>query len=165
MAVGFPTRNITFVSSSGKRLGVLPLGGILPDGTITHTMKRQDLYRTVYDAAVERGIRIEHGRGYRRRDYPRQVSTRRARHPTRIRGLRGHPSTASRARGCSRSQGQPRQKTRSRNPSYSRLRPHAPLCGLCPCWRSAPWLALRLPVRLAAAAPLECSYFGAPRFN
>ncbi len=62
MAAGFPTANIEFFSGTGKRLGQVPIGGTLPDGTITHTIKRADLYRILYDEAVRRGIRIEHGR-------------------------------------------------------------------------------------------------------
>ncbi len=59
---GFATANIAFVSGSGKRLGTLPLGGSLPDGTVAHTIKRADLYRVLYEAAVRRGIRIEHSK-------------------------------------------------------------------------------------------------------
>lgn len=59
---GFPSPNITFVSGTGKHLGELPLGGTLADGTVTHTLKRADLYRVLYDEAVRRGIRVEHGR-------------------------------------------------------------------------------------------------------
>jgi 2-polyprenyl-6-methoxyphenol hydroxylase-like FAD-dependent oxidoreductase len=62
MDVGFPTWNIEFVSGTGKRLGEVPIGGTLPDGTPTHTMKRPDLYRVLYREAVRRGIRIEHGK-------------------------------------------------------------------------------------------------------
>jgi FAD-dependent urate hydroxylase len=59
---GFPTRNIEFFSGTGKRLGEVPIGGTLPDGTVTHTIKRADLYRVLHDQAIRRGIRIEHGR-------------------------------------------------------------------------------------------------------
>lgn len=60
--VGFPSRNMRFVSGTGKRLGELPIGGTLRDGTVTHTMKRADLYRALYAEAIRRGIRIEHGK-------------------------------------------------------------------------------------------------------
>jgi FAD-dependent urate hydroxylase len=60
--VGFPTRKIEFFSGTGKRLGEVPIGGTLPDGTITHTIKRADLYRVLHDVAVRRGIPIEHNR-------------------------------------------------------------------------------------------------------
>jgi 2-polyprenyl-6-methoxyphenol hydroxylase-like FAD-dependent oxidoreductase len=59
---GFPTRNIEFFSGTGKRLGEVPIGGTLPDGTVTHTIKRADLYQVLHDQAIRRGIRIEHGR-------------------------------------------------------------------------------------------------------
>jgi FAD-dependent urate hydroxylase len=59
---GFPTRNIEFFSGTGKRLGEIPIGGTLPDGTATHTIKRADLYRVLHDQAIRRGIRIEHGK-------------------------------------------------------------------------------------------------------
>jgi 2-polyprenyl-6-methoxyphenol hydroxylase-like FAD-dependent oxidoreductase len=59
---GFPTRNIEFFSGTGKRLGEIPIGGTLPDGTATHTIKRADLYRVLHDQAIRRGICIEHGK-------------------------------------------------------------------------------------------------------
>lgn len=62
MAAGFPTANIEFVSGTGKRLGAIPIGGTLPDGTATHTIKRADLYRVLYEEALRRGVRIEHGK-------------------------------------------------------------------------------------------------------
>ncbi len=60
--VGFPTGNIELVSCTGKRLGEVPIGGALPDGTVTQTVKRSDLYRVLYEEALRRGIRIEHGK-------------------------------------------------------------------------------------------------------
>ena len=59
---GFATRKIEFFSGTGKRLGELPVGGTLPDGTVTHTIKRADLYRVLHDESIRRGIRIEHGK-------------------------------------------------------------------------------------------------------
>jgi FAD-dependent urate hydroxylase len=59
---GFPTRKIEFFSGTGNRLGEVPIGGTLPDGTVTHTIKRADLYRVLHDQAIRRGIRIEHGK-------------------------------------------------------------------------------------------------------
>ena len=44
IAQGFPSRDITLLSGTGKPLGVVPIGGELPDGTVTHTMKRADLH-------------------------------------------------------------------------------------------------------------------------
>ena len=62
MARGFPTANITFTSGGGKRLGTVPIGGTLPDGTMTHTIKRAELYGVLEDEARRRGIRIEYGK-------------------------------------------------------------------------------------------------------
>jgi FAD-dependent urate hydroxylase len=62
LAAGFPTRKIEFFSGTGKRLGEVPIGGTLPDGTVTHTIKRADLYRVLHEQAIHRGIRIEHGK-------------------------------------------------------------------------------------------------------
>jgi FAD-dependent urate hydroxylase len=61
-AAGFPTANMEFFSGTGKRLGQLPLGGTQPDGTMTHTIKRADLYRILYEETLRRDIRIEHGK-------------------------------------------------------------------------------------------------------
>jgi len=49
-------------SGTGKHLGVVPNGGILPDRTVSHTLKRSDLYRTLRDEAIQRGARVEHGK-------------------------------------------------------------------------------------------------------
>jgi FAD-dependent urate hydroxylase len=62
LAAGFPTRSIEFFSGTGKRLGEVPIGGTLADGTVTHTIKRADLYRVLHDEAIRRGIRTEHGK-------------------------------------------------------------------------------------------------------
>ena len=62
LAVGFPTRSIEFFSGTGRRLGEVPIGGTLPDGTVTHTIKRADLYRVLHDEATRRGVPIEHNR-------------------------------------------------------------------------------------------------------
>lgn len=62
MAAGFPSRDIRLVSGTGKRLGEVPIGGTLPDGTMTHTITRADLYRVLYEEAVRRRIPVEHGK-------------------------------------------------------------------------------------------------------
>ncbi|HYZ46824.1 MAG TPA: FAD-dependent monooxygenase [Actinomycetota bacterium] len=62
LAAGFSTRSIEFFSGTGKRLGEVPIGGTLADGTVTHTIKRADLYRVLHAEAIRRGIRIEHGK-------------------------------------------------------------------------------------------------------
>lgn len=61
-AAGFPTVSIEFFNGRGKPLGTVPIGGTLADGTVTHTLKRIDLYRILADAVRERGIPIEHGK-------------------------------------------------------------------------------------------------------
>ena len=61
-AAGFASETITMRSGTGKVLGVVPIGGRLSDGTVTHTLKRADLYRVTQEAAAARGIPIEHGK-------------------------------------------------------------------------------------------------------
>lgn len=61
LAVGFPTPTITLRSGSGRRLGDVPIGLSLPDGTTSQTMKRADLYRVLREEALARGVRFEHG--------------------------------------------------------------------------------------------------------
>lgn len=60
LEAGFPTRTIRFQSGTGKRLGDIPIGGTLPDGTVTHTIKRADLYAVLTDEVKRRGIALEH---------------------------------------------------------------------------------------------------------
>lgn len=55
---GFPSRDIVLVSGTGKRLGVVPIGGELSDGTVTHTMKRTDLYRVLTEEVARRGVPV-----------------------------------------------------------------------------------------------------------
>jgi 2-polyprenyl-6-methoxyphenol hydroxylase-like FAD-dependent oxidoreductase len=62
LAAGFPTPRITLRSGTGKRLGESRTGQPLPDGTVSHTIKRADLYRVLHEEASSRGIRIEHGK-------------------------------------------------------------------------------------------------------
>lgn len=62
LAAGFPTPGITLRSSTGKPLGVSMTGQRLPDGTLSQTIRRSDLYRALYRQAADRGIRIEHGK-------------------------------------------------------------------------------------------------------
>ena len=62
LAEGFPTPRMTIQSGTGKQLGEVPLGGKLPDGTVSQTLKRADLYRTLRDEAVRRGSLIEYGK-------------------------------------------------------------------------------------------------------
>lgn len=60
--LGFPTGKIRFFSGTGKALGAMAIGPVLADGTVTRTLRRADLYTALYDLAVRRGVRIEHGK-------------------------------------------------------------------------------------------------------
>lgn len=62
LADGFPTPGITLRSNTGKPLGVGMTGQRLPDGTLSQTIRRSDLYRALYRQAADRGIQIEHGK-------------------------------------------------------------------------------------------------------
>ena len=59
---GFPTPRMEIQSGTGKHLGVVPNGGMLSDGTVSQTLKRADLYRTLRDEALRRGARVEYGK-------------------------------------------------------------------------------------------------------
>ncbi|GAA3665099.1 FAD-dependent monooxygenase [Nonomuraea antimicrobica] len=60
--LGFETPRITVTSGSGKRIGRLPHGQALPDGTVSRTVKRAELYRALREQAVRHGVRIEYGK-------------------------------------------------------------------------------------------------------
>ena len=62
LAEGFPTPRMTIQSGTGRRLGDVPNGATLPDGTVSQTLRRADLYRTLRDEAVRRGVRVEYGK-------------------------------------------------------------------------------------------------------
>jgi 2-polyprenyl-6-methoxyphenol hydroxylase-like FAD-dependent oxidoreductase len=62
LAAGFPTPTNLLLSATGRRLGAVSNGGVLPDGTVSHTIKRARLYQTLHDEAAARGIGVEHGR-------------------------------------------------------------------------------------------------------
>jgi FAD-dependent urate hydroxylase len=62
LSEGFPTPRMTIQNGTGKHLGDVPLGGTLPDGTVSQTLKRADLYRALCDEAVRRGARVEYGK-------------------------------------------------------------------------------------------------------
>jgi FAD-dependent urate hydroxylase len=59
---GFPTPRMTIQSGTGKHLGSVPNGAVLPDGTVSQTLRRADLYRSLRDEAIRRGVRVEYGR-------------------------------------------------------------------------------------------------------
>ena len=62
LAAGFPTPTNLLWSGSGRRLGAASNGGVLPNGTTAHTIKRARLYRALHQQATARGVRIEYGR-------------------------------------------------------------------------------------------------------
>jgi FAD-dependent urate hydroxylase len=62
LAAGFPSGRMSFFSGTGKKLGAMAMGPVLDDGTVTHTIRRTDLYQGLTAEAVRRGIRIEHGK-------------------------------------------------------------------------------------------------------
>src|ERR671916_2996084 len=62
LSEGFPTPRMEIQSGTGKHLGAVPNGGTLPDGTVSQTLKRADLYRALRDEAVRRGVRVEYGK-------------------------------------------------------------------------------------------------------
>jgi 2-polyprenyl-6-methoxyphenol hydroxylase-like FAD-dependent oxidoreductase len=59
---GFPTKTIVFFLGNGKRLADVTVGGELPDGTVTHTLKRSALHAALAAEAVRRGIAFERGK-------------------------------------------------------------------------------------------------------
>ncbi|WP_275293671.1 FAD-dependent monooxygenase [Amycolatopsis sp. La24] len=60
--LGFDTPRMTLGLGNGRRLSEFPLGGALPDGTVSQTVLRSDLYVTLRDEAVRRGVRTEFGK-------------------------------------------------------------------------------------------------------
>ena len=62
LSEGFSTPGMEIQSGTGKHLGAVPNGGTLPDGTVSQTLKRGDLYRALRDEAVRRGVRVEYGK-------------------------------------------------------------------------------------------------------
>lgn len=62
LAAGFATPTMAMLNGAGRRLALLPLGGPTPDGTVTTTIRRADLYAALRAIAVERGIPIDYDR-------------------------------------------------------------------------------------------------------
>ncbi|WP_406236783.1 FAD-dependent oxidoreductase [Nocardia sp. NBC_01009] len=60
--IGHPTSTLSFSTSSGKHITDMPIGGTLPDGTVTHSIKRRDMYRALNAEATRRGVRYEYNK-------------------------------------------------------------------------------------------------------
>ncbi|MFD6061891.1 FAD-dependent oxidoreductase [Rhodococcus wratislaviensis] len=63
--LGMDTRRMRIVSGTGKQLAEFDNGGLTSFGTPSQTLRRADLYRTLRDEAVRRGVRIEYGKQLR----------------------------------------------------------------------------------------------------
>lgn len=61
-AAAFPTPLMAIWSGTGRRLGEVENGATLPDGTVSMTMNRADLYAALHDEAAARGISTEYGK-------------------------------------------------------------------------------------------------------
>src|SRR5215212_1712986 len=59
---GFDTPRMTMQSGTGKVLADFPNGVALPNGMVSQTIKRSDLYTALRDEAVRRGVPIEYGK-------------------------------------------------------------------------------------------------------
>lgn len=62
ISAGFATRKIRFLNGAGAPLGELPIGGTLADGTVTHTLRRSDLYKVLRAQCRREGLRFEHSK-------------------------------------------------------------------------------------------------------
>ncbi|MFQ6398603.1 FAD-dependent oxidoreductase [Nocardia sp. KC 131] len=60
--IGHPSGTLSFSTSSGKHITDMPIGGTLPDGTVTHSVKRRDMYRALNAEAARRGVRYEYNK-------------------------------------------------------------------------------------------------------
>ncbi len=58
----FPANSVEFVSSTGKQLGAVPIGGDEVGVLGPRTITRAGLYRVLHDEAARRGIRLHHGK-------------------------------------------------------------------------------------------------------
>jgi 2-polyprenyl-6-methoxyphenol hydroxylase-like FAD-dependent oxidoreductase len=57
---GFDTPRFAFYTGTGKKLAEFRNGPTRPDGTVSQTIKRADLYRALRDEAVRRGVQVEY---------------------------------------------------------------------------------------------------------
>lgn len=62
LAAGFPTPRMALRNGAGRHLAELPLGGPAPDGTVTTTIRRADLYTALRAEVERRGIPIAYGK-------------------------------------------------------------------------------------------------------
>ncbi|MEV4125610.1 FAD-dependent monooxygenase [Nocardia sp. NPDC049707] len=60
--IGHPTATLSFATSGGTHITDMPIGGTLPDGTVTHSIKRRDMYRALNVEATQRGVRFEYNK-------------------------------------------------------------------------------------------------------
>lgn len=60
--VAFPSTTIALYNGAGRLLGEVPLGGTLPDGTVTQTITRAELYAALARQAARRGVPFAHGK-------------------------------------------------------------------------------------------------------
>jgi len=58
LKAGYPTPRLSLTNGAGRQLAVLPLGGPEPDGTVTTTIRRADLYAALRAEVTARGIEI-----------------------------------------------------------------------------------------------------------
>jgi 2-polyprenyl-6-methoxyphenol hydroxylase-like FAD-dependent oxidoreductase len=56
------TPRFAFFTGSGKKLAEIRSGPVRPDGSVSQTILRSDLYRALRDEAVRLGARVEYGR-------------------------------------------------------------------------------------------------------
>ena len=61
-AEGFPTQQLVMWSSSGKRLGEVPVGAVAGQGVQSLTIKRGRLHRILREEAIRQGIKITFGK-------------------------------------------------------------------------------------------------------
>ncbi|MFJ1766060.1 FAD-dependent oxidoreductase [Amycolatopsis sp. NPDC088138] len=61
-STGFDSPRMSIGLGDGTRLAEFSLGGALPDGTVSQTVLRSDLYVALRDEAARRGIHAEYGK-------------------------------------------------------------------------------------------------------
>jgi 2-polyprenyl-6-methoxyphenol hydroxylase-like FAD-dependent oxidoreductase len=62
LSAGFPSGAMEFYSGTGKKLGEMRMGPELADGTVTHTIRRSDLYQGLLRETLDRDIPVHHGK-------------------------------------------------------------------------------------------------------